>query len=479
MQIKLPLHTRSPIRPLENRELFVKKSKASTNRSGSSIARLAIRFVIGVIILLGSVGLFGFLAKNRPAPAHVTDHSQSRLVSVIEARELPIARRYSGFGSTRAIRETTVAAEVSARVTNRPDAIRAGQRIEQGEPIISLDNEVFTQRLNAAQGALDALNADLDSLDVELESTQERLRLSEQAITLLDNELTELESALERGAAVKIEVDRLRRERTSLESERETLRQILSGIPSRRASIEARVASQRAELALARIDLNRTTIQAPISGILAEIFVDEGDSVSPGTRICRIVDLSVIEVPLRLPAAAATQVTTGARAIIEETTTEGRIYNGTVIRVAPEIDPATRTITVFVEVRQDPSAATTISTDLLLPGQFVSGRVITETTRQCLAVPRLAVKSDRVMVFDPETATAQPRTAPIDFYTDHVPGDTNGWDQWAILDPTVEAQDWQAPRLKPGELVIVSNLDELPPGTPVRLEPQSGSAVAP
>src|SRR5690606_36511720 len=107
-----PLHTRSPLRPLESRELFVKKSMPTTNRAGSTIARFAIRFVIGTLILLGSIGLFVFLAKNRPAPAHVTDPSLSRLVTVIEARELPIPHRYSGFGSTRAIRETTVSAEV-------------------------------------------------------------------------------------------------------------------------------------------------------------------------------------------------------------------------------------------------------------------------------------------------------------------------------------------------------------------------------
>ncbi len=457
----------------------MKKPLAPSTRSGSKIARLAIRFVFGAVILLVSFAGFGYLAKNRPAPAYVSDPAQSRLVSVIEAREMPIARLYSGFGSTRAIRETTVAAEISARITDRPDSVRAGQRIRQGEQIVALEGEVFQQRLRAAQGALDALGADLDSLDVDLESTQERLRLAEQAIALLDSELTELESALERGAAVRIEVDRLRRQRTSLEGERESLRQILSGIPSRRASLEARQASQQAELALARIDLSRTVINAPISGILAEIMVDEGDSVSPGTPLCRIVDLAVIEVPLRLPAAAATQVTTGARAIIEETTTDGRTYEGTVIRVSPEIDPQTRTITVFVEVRQDPDAATVISTDLLLPGQFVSGQVIAERTRQSIAVPRLAVKSDQVMVYDSETATAQPRTAPIDFYTDRIPVDIPGWDQWAILNPAIDARDWQAPRLKPGELVIVSNLDELPAGTPVRLESPSGSAVAP
>lgn len=443
------------------------------------MARIVIRLAIGIVLLAGSLGAFRVLQENRPRPAQIADAASARLVSVVEAQSLPIARRFSGFGTTRAIRETTLAAEISARVTSRPEVIRAGQPVAQGDVIVRLNPEVFRQRVASAEGAMGALEADLKAVDVDLESTQERIRLSDQAISLIDSELAELERALERGAAVQIEVDRLRRQRTSLELEREGLRQVLAGIPSRRASLEARLSAQRAELALAQIDLDRSNINAPISGILAEIYVDEGDSVAPGTPICRIVDLDVIEVPLQLPASAATQVSPGAGAIIREPGVSGRRYEGTVVRIAPEINRESRTITVFVEVRQRTNGLPSAAAGMLLPGQFVSGEVIAAKTRESLAIPRLAVMSDRVMVFEPESGTAQPRTAPVDYYTDRLPQSTVGeWEQWAILNPTSDAAPWQAPRLKAGELVIVSNLDELPPGTRVRLQDDADRTAA-
>lgn len=340
-----------------------------------------------------------------------------------------------------------------------------------GDVLFRLDPDVYRERRNAARSTVSALESDLDAIDVELESTQERLRLSEKAIALLDNELSELESALERGAAVQIEVDRLRRQRTTLESEREALRQVLNAIPSRRASLEARIASQRAELALAEIDLGRATVESPISGVIADVFADAGDLVSPGSPLARVVDLSTIEVPLQIPAGASRRVSVGARAVVREPSAGGREYEGTAVRIAPEIDPASRTFTVFVEVQQEIDASPFDSSrEYLFPGQFVAGEVISSASVDSLVVPRVAVDADRVMILDPDSGTAQPRTALVAYYTDRSLLDDPQWDQWAVLEAGAEAQPWQPATLQAGDLVIVSNLDELPAGTAVRTE---------
>ena len=446
-------------------------SAPSSPRSGSAAVRIGIRLAAGLLILFVSFGAFKALRDNRPRPAQVQDAASARLVEVIEARTTSVARRYSGFGTTRALSEATVASQLNARVTERPQSVRAGRKIDAGSVLFRLDPDVYRERRNAAASARQALESDLAALDIELESTQERLRLSSEAIRLLDNELEELEEALERGAAVKIEVDRLQRQRTSLESDREALRQILNGIPSRRASLQARISSQNAELALAEIDLARSNVESPLSGVIAEVFADAGDLVSPGSPLARVVDLRTIEVPLRIPAAASRRVSVGASAVVREPSGEGQEYEGTVVRIAPEIDPESRTFTVFVEVEQEIELGPFDSTrQYLFPGQFVSGEVISSVSRDSLVIPRVAVDSDRVMVLDAETGTAQPRTARVTYYTDRaLLGDSAGA-QWAVIAADARTEPWQPEALRTGDLVIVSNLDELPAGTPVRTE---------
>lgn len=447
----------------------MKKAGESAQREGSSAVRFGLRLFVGIAVFGLCIVAFQVLKSNRPQPAQVQDRSDSRLVETMPARIESVQRSFQGYGTTRAERSATVAAQVTAQVVERPESAKVGKWVRQGEVLVRLEADVFREREQSASSSVSALEADLDSLDVELESAQERLELSDLSIELIDNEITDLVSAVERGGARQIEVDRLRRQKNTLELERETIRQVLDGIPSRRAALQARIAAQQAELSLARIDLERASVVAPITGFIAEFYVDTGDAVSPGESVARIVDLRLMEVPLRVNASASTQLRQGDRASVR-VSSGSRTYEGTVKRIAPEIDPNSRTITVYVEIQQTVDTSAPMNpADLLLPGQFVSGEVVSESSLQAILVPRVAVRADRVMVIDPDSGTAQPRTARVEFYSERQPESGESRSQWAVLsaEPS-RLPDWMPPLLREGELIITSNLDGLPTGTPVR-----------
>ena len=452
----------------------MKKADQSTQRKGSAAVRLGLRLLVGLAMFLLCLTAFQVLRSNRPQPAQVQDRVQTRLVEAIPASIQEVQRSFVGYGSTSAVRSTTVASQITAQVVDRPDAIRVGAWVREGDLLVRLESDVFRERERSSASTVAALESDLDALDVELESSQERLRLADLNIELIDNEIADLVSAVERGGARQIEVDRLRRQKTTLELERESLRQIIDGIPSRRSALESRIAAQRAELALAQIDLARAGIVSPISGFISEIYADAGDSLSSGQSVARIVDLRLIEVPLRINASATAMLRVGDRATVEPSSGSAS-YEGVVKRIAPEIDPASRTVTVFVEIEQDVDTSSTVNpSELLLPGQFVSGRVISSQAIRAFLLPRVAVRAERVMVIDPDTSTAQPRTALVEFYTE---GDQESGrrTQWAAVSAeAARIPDWMPPLLREGDLVIISNLDGLPSGTPVRTLNESG-----
>ena len=63
---------------------------------------------------------------------------------------------------------------------------------------------------------------------------------------------------------------------------------------------------------------------------------------------------------------------------------DGRRFDGTVARVSPVVDPATRAVTVYVQV-PNPGG-------VLRGGTFATGRVVSRTLTNVLAVPTAALR---------------------------------------------------------------------------------------
>src|SRR5690606_27867859 len=155
---------------------------------------------------------------------------------------------------------------------------------------------------------------------------------------------------------------------------------------------------ERAQLEVAREQLSRTRIESPIDGFLQEVAVRPGDLVAPGTFVARIVDPGRLEIPLRLPASAAATAAPGDEAHLWVDGPGDRAWDGRVARIAPDVEPESRSLVVYVEVQQ--SAGGDVR-DLLRPGQFLVGRVVTREARAGLLVPRRAVQDDAVWVVEP------------------------------------------------------------------------------
>jgi membrane fusion protein (multidrug efflux system) len=90
---------------------------------------------------------------------------------------------------------------------------------------------------------------------------------------------------------------------------------------------------------------------------------------------------TVLELAAAVPARQANLVRVGQ---VVHFTADGRRFDGTVARVSPTIDPSTRAATVYVQVPN--------STNLLRGGTFATGRVVTRTLGDVVAVATAAVR---------------------------------------------------------------------------------------
>lgn len=444
-----------------------------------------VRGVVGLAVLALAVGLIAVAAAVRPEPERQDIVERAPLVRVTPVGEARVARVWTGYGTARAMNTAEVAAQVSDRVVERPDGIEDGARVSSGDLIVRLDPVDFQARLESAERLVEGTQAELDGLEIEAERLAEQVALLESELELELRDLRRYSEALERGAGTVSEAERRQRLAKQVERTLSALRERRELLPSRRAALEARLLQQEADVRLRREDLARTEIRSPIDGFLQSVSVEEGELVSVGQTVARVVDLSRVEAPLRLPISASGAIARGDTVTLEADGADSTRWTGEVDRIAPEADPSTRTVTVFAVVQQAPEEAVgagravdASGRRLLLPGQFVMGEVSSESAEPRLIVPRRAVDGDRVLVAGSApgvSASAAARaTGRRVVVSHHIEGSFPLIDpaetQWAVL---------VSSDLSAGDRVIVTNLDQLGEGALVRVASEGGAPVRP
>ena len=126
-----------------------------------------------------------------------------------------------------------------------------------------------------------------------------------------------------------------------------------------------------------------TTVYAPAGGVVTELSVREGAAFAAGAPLFRINGLDTVWIDARLPEVQAGILAPGTAAEVRASAWPGASFSGRVLALLPELDPATRTIPVRVEVGN--------AERRLAPGMFVTLEFRAPSPEPQLAVPTEAV----------------------------------------------------------------------------------------
>jgi Cu(I)/Ag(I) efflux system membrane fusion protein len=127
----------------------------------------------------------------------------------------------------------------------------------------------------------------------------------------------------------------------------------------------------------------RFTLTASREGIVSELMAREGATVMPGMPLMRIQGTSVVWAEGQFPESQAAGLRPGMAASVTSAALPGRSFEGRVQALLPEVDAATRTIKVRVELA-NPGRA-------LVPGLLVQMRLTPAAGKRVLLVPSDAV----------------------------------------------------------------------------------------
>lgn len=263
------------------------------------------------------------------------------LITTAMAQLRPVERSLSLVGELQAEEEAIVKAEVKGKVKAVYKSL--GDVVKKGEPIVFLDSEEYEIVWEQVAQALK-----------EAESRSELSRLNWERT----------EGLFKKGLIS--------------ERERDEAGKSLEGL-------DATVRERRAAVELATKKLRDVTISAPFSGVVKERFVNVGDYVDDKMAVAAIVDLSPLKLKASVPEKSAGIVKAGMKVLIGIEAYPGKVFEGSVARISPALDPKTRTL--FIE------AAFQNRDKVLKPGFFADGRIVTKKADKAIFVPEESLVS--------------------------------------------------------------------------------------
>ena len=127
----------------------------------------------------------------------------------------------------------------------------------------------------------------------------------------------------------------------------------------------------------------RITLVAPMAGVVTELMAREGMTVMSGATLFRINGLATVWANAEVPESQSALLRPGAKVQAKSPAAPGATFNGKVQAILPEVDPATRTLKVRLELA-NPGFK-------LVPGMFVRMQFTDMRAAKALLVPTEAV----------------------------------------------------------------------------------------
>ena len=232
--------------------------------------------------------------------------------------------------------------------------IRPGAEVTPDTIIVELSNPELEQQALEARLQLDAALARYESREVELQS---QLLTQQAGLAIVEADLSQ--AALQAEADEELAADGLvsqiqLRQSQSKATVLETRRKIeLERLAIQTDLMRATLAAEQADVdrlrtiyQLRKDQVSDLRVRAGNTGILQEVPLEEGQSVTPGTNLARVGDPTQLMAELRIAETQAKDIQIGQPALID---TRNGVIPGHVIRIDPSVQQGTVTVDVALD----------------------------------------------------------------------------------------------------------------------------------
>jgi HlyD family secretion protein len=274
-------------------------------------------------------------------------------VELVTVSRAPINEHVVVVGNLIGATTVDVVPKISGRLQSV--AVRIGDRVRPGQMIAKVEDQEIREQVKQVQASHDVSSATIRQREADLNLAEINL---ERSRSLFDRRLLS----------------------------KQALDEVVAGHQAAVAQLDlarAQFDQAKARLEELQINLANTVIVSPVDGFVGKRNLDPGAYVSSNTPVASVVDIHFVRLVANLVEKDLRRISVGMPAEVEVDAYPGERFEGRLARVAPVLDPATRTAEMEVEV---PNAGFRLK-----PGMYARVRITVDQREAALVVPRNAL----------------------------------------------------------------------------------------
>lgn len=274
-------------------------------------------------------------------------------VAVAPVKRGDVAAHLTVVGNLIGLQTVDIAPRTGGRLLSV--AVQLGDAVRRGQAIAKVEDREIVEQVRQAEASLEVSKATVRQREADLNVAQLNFERSKNlyARQLLAKQA--LDDAESRYLAAVAQLDLSKAQQSQTDARLQEL----------------------------RINLQHTTVTSPVDGFVGKRNVDPGAMVNTNTAIASVVEISRLKLVVNVVEKDLRMVSVGDVGVVEVDAYPGEKFNGRVARVAPVLDPATRTATMEIEIPNRDYR--------LKPGMYARVSLTVEEHKNALVAAKTAV----------------------------------------------------------------------------------------
>lgn len=335
----------------------------------NSLTARRIGIVAGLAILVGGFAVARYFSKLKQAPPRQETTPSVPSVEIITAQNKTIPTRLDIQGQLIAYDKIDIFSEVAGTLVKTDRPFKVGTYFPKGALLAEIDDqEARLSLLSQKANLLNAITQLMPDLKIDYPKSFEQWR------TYLDS--FDVEKELQPLPEPLNEQEKFFIASRNLYSQYYTIK-----------STEER--------------LSKYKIYAPFSGVLTDVAINPGALIRVGQKLGELMNTSHYELQATIPLSDLSYIKVGNDVSLTSRDIAGN-WTGRIRRISDQIDPATQTVQVFVEVRGRD----------LKEGMYLSGDVKASDIDHAVDLPRNLLV-DQTRVFTVQDSFLRLRTVEV------------------------------------------------------------------